>query len=190
MPSEVDSCPAACAIAGSSAAGPGVAYRLWYDLRDHGLRYVVFLAVRKAIGLIRRALGQHHSPTRRGVEDSVALKPGDEIYVRSLSEVRATLDANGSNRGLAFLPQMEDFCGRRMRVRSRLNRLYLEESRRMRRLRGTVLLEEAYCDGAGLGCERSCFLFWREEWLRRVDDVPDGETREADPVTCVQSVGD
>ncbi len=25
------------------------------------------------------------------------------------------------------------------------------------------------CDGDGVGCDRSCFFFWRETWLKKVD---------------------
>jgi hypothetical protein len=36
----------------------------------------------------------------------------------------------------------------------------------------TVLLDGVMCDGTEHGgCDRSCFLFWREEWLKRVTPV-------------------
>jgi hypothetical protein len=45
----------------------------------------------------------------------------------------------------------------------------LEGSGELRKLQNTVLLEGVMCDGI-FGCDRSCFQFWREAWLRRVPD--------------------
>jgi hypothetical protein len=34
----------------------------------------------------------------------------------------------------------------------------------------TVFLEGVYCDGKRHNdCDRSCLLFWREAWLKRVE---------------------
>jgi len=40
------------------------------------------------------------------------------------------------------------------------------QQRRM--IKNTVLLESTYCQGKNFNCDRSCFLFWKEVWLRRV----------------------
>jgi hypothetical protein len=34
-----------------------------------------------------------------------------------------------------------------------------------------VLLEAVYCPGITFRCDRSCFLFWKEVWLRRATAV-------------------
>jgi hypothetical protein len=90
--------------------------------------------------------------------------------VRSLREIEATLDAKGALRGLSFMPEMEQYCGRRLRVSKRVNRIMMESTGELRRLTvPTVLLEGAVCDGtAHRGCDRSCPCFWREQWLKRV----------------------
>ena len=50
---------------------------------------------------------------------------------------------------------------------------HVECTRRMLRIRNTVILDEVYCeppaDGSDdyAGCHRTCFLFWKEAWLER-----------------------
>jgi hypothetical protein len=101
-------------------------------------------------------------------ETVLALQPGEFVEVKSDSEIAATLDARGTLRGLAFLPAMRPFCGKRFVVLRRVERIYLEESAKTRKMKSTVLLNGAMCDGLLMGCDRSCFFYWREDWLRRV----------------------
>ncbi len=68
-------------------------------------------------------------------------------------------------------------CGRRFRVQRRLERMFLEESQQVRSLKHTVLLAGVHCGGDGIGCDRQCFYFWREAWLRRVPPESIGEHR-------------
>jgi hypothetical protein len=45
----------------------------------------------------------------------------------------------------------------------------------MLRVRDVVILDEVFCqppreiESDYAGCDRSCFLFWKEDWLERVD---------------------
>ena len=71
---------------------------------------------------------------------------------------------------MAFVPvEMLVHCGRQYRVLKRVEKIFLEESRQNRKLKNTVLLEGVQCQGIGLDCDRSCFLFWREAWLKKID---------------------
>jgi hypothetical protein len=99
--------------------------------------------------------------------------PGEWVEVRSEQEIAATLDSRGKNHGLFFLPEMSSFCGRRLRVYKRLERIFLEESQQVRTLKHTVLLSGSVCHGVGYGCDRSCLYYWREAWLKRADPVQD-----------------
>ena len=100
----------------------------------------------------------------------LSLQPGEWVQVRSEEEIRATLDHQGKHRGMAFVPtEMLVHCGRQYRVLKRVERIFLEESKTNRKLKNTVLLEGAHCQGIGLDCDRCCFLFWREAWLKRID---------------------
>ena len=97
------------------------------------------------------------------------LQPGDWVEVRSEQEIRATLDDRERHRGLYFMPEMRKYCGQTLRVRKRVENIMLESNREMRRVKiPTVILEDAVCDGESSGgCDRSCYLLWREVWLRR-----------------------
>ena len=103
-----------------------------------------------------------------GYVETLALQPGDWVEVKCAGEIGQTLDSHGTTRGLKFLPDMLPLCGRRFRVHKRLETLFMEESRQIRKIKNTVLLEGVYCNGAGYGCDRSCFYYWREAWLNRV----------------------
>lgn len=94
--------------------------------------------------------------------------PGDAVRIRPLPEILATLDADGSLRGMPFQPEMIKFCGGDARVFRCLDKIYdYGRTKRMRRLDGCVLLSHMRCDGSAHdGCEASCYLIWRTEWLQ------------------------
>jgi hypothetical protein len=118
-------------------------------------RFPKFFKPRKRIGVIREKLN---------------LKQGDLVEVRSAKEILATLDSRFKLRGLTFTPEMMKFCGKRLRVYKKLDKIILEATGELRRIKSpTVLLEGVFCDGSAHGgCSRSCFCFWREEWLKKV----------------------
>jgi hypothetical protein len=97
------------------------------------------------------------------------LQPGEWVEVRSAKEIFATLDAQGKLKGLRFTPEMVKFCGKKFRVYKRLEKIILEATGELRKIKTpTVILEGVFCDGkAHGGCDRSCFCFWREAWLKR-----------------------
>ncbi len=109
------------------------------------------------------------APAQTQPEETLGLEPGELVEVKSREEISATLDRDRRVRGLCFLPEMSGFCGRRFRVHKRVERILLEESKQVRKLRNTVLLEGVMCDGGTIGCGKSCFYFWRECWLKRVN---------------------
>lgn len=113
-------------------------------------------------------------------QEELGLQAGEWVEVKSLPEILLTLDAESKLRGLEFLPGMREFCGKRFTVFKRMATLYQEESGQVRRLKNTVLLADVQCDGLLMRCDRSCYLFWREAWLRRVVDAegPDGAAPE------------
>ena len=107
-------------------------------------------------------------------EDVLNLRSGDLVEVKSEEEILATLDENKKNKGLLWMIGMRRFCGKKVRVYKRLERILLESTGEHRQLKNTVLLEDAVCDGLAFGgCDRSCFHYWRECWLRRVEDDRD-----------------
>jgi hypothetical protein len=101
------------------------------------------------------------------------LQPGDWVQVKSLDEIYQTLDEKKKLKGLFFMPEMEKFCGKKFRVFKRAEIIKLEPSGEIRKLKTpSVFLEGAYCTGEERNewCDRACFHFWREAWLKRVPD--------------------
>jgi hypothetical protein len=105
-----------------------------------------------------------------GPKPGMGLQPGDWVEVRTKEEIEATLDGQGKLRGLQFMPEMGKFCGKRLRVLRRVQKFKLETTGEMRNMRyPSYYLDGAWCDGEFHdGCERSCFLLWREEWLKKI----------------------
>jgi hypothetical protein len=105
---------------------------------------------------------------------------GALVEVRSEAEILATLDADGRLDRLPFMPEMLKYCGKRFRVlKSAHKTCDTIQKTGARRMDGAVHLEHLRCDGdAHGGCQAGCLLFWKEAWLRRVDDA---EAREPGP---------
>jgi hypothetical protein len=158
---------------------PGMLYvpsRILLNLKQRGLRYTFRATVKAQTAALRERLGlskQDETVTPRGDGDVLNLQPGETVEVKSLEEIAKTLDAKGRHRGLVFTPEMRQHCGKRFRVFKRLELMFDEYHKSQRRLKNTVLLEGNFCTGTGLGCDRSCFLYWREAWLKRVSDSQD-----------------
>lgn len=99
------------------------------------------------------------------------LKVGDLVEVRSAEEILATLDERGELESLPFMPEMLRFCGQRMTVHKVAHKLCDSLSLSgMHTMPRAVHLTDARCSGAAHGgCQTACNLFWKEEWLRRVE---------------------
>ena len=107
------------------------------------------------------------------------LQAGESVRVRSVQEIAGTLDADGRCDGMSYLDiVMNRYTGRTFTVRKRIEYFFDERNWKMRRLRDAVILDGVYCEPpieagvAWAGCSRSCFLFWKEAWLERVDSPP------------------
>ena len=103
------------------------------------------------------------------------LQPGELVQVRSAEEIRATLDDKGFNRALSFDREMLRYCGKTLRVKARVNRIVDESSGRMLRInKDCIILEGSVCSGeCSTGrwfCGREIYAYWREAWLRRVEE--------------------
>lgn len=108
-------------------------------------------------------------PVQPATGEVLALQPGELVEVKSIDEVLATLDPNRRHKGLRWMTGMRKYCGKQYRVYRRVERIMLESNGELRNMKNTVLLEDVMCDGRDFGaCDRSCFHFWREAWLRRI----------------------
>jgi hypothetical protein len=93
---------------------------------------------------------------------------GDEVEVRSLEEIRRTLDAQGCVDALPFMQEMERFCGERLRVFRRVDKIYdYGRTKGLRHLEDTYLLTGLRCNGSAHGgCQARCALMWKGAWLK------------------------
>lgn len=99
------------------------------------------------------------------------IEEGDWVVVRPWAEIQSTLDENKRCKGLTFMPDMESFCGKSFRVRKRVQAIFDERAWRMLKIKSTFLLDDCICEGRGMydkeGCDRCCYYFWKEDWLRK-----------------------
>ena len=100
------------------------------------------------------------------------IKPGDLVRIKSKEEIKNTLDRWNRLHGCAFMEEMWPYSGNSHRVYKRIERFLDERDYLMKKCNGIVILESVFCEGTrDFGpCDRSCFLFWREEWLEKLDD--------------------
>jgi len=96
---------------------------------------------------------------------------GDIVKIRSLEEIHTTLDGSGCLDGLPFMAEMARFCGQQALVFRCVDKIYdYGRTKRLRRLRRAVLLTGLRCDGSAHGgCQASCYLLWKEAWLKPAD---------------------
>ena len=95
---------------------------------------------------------------------------GQLVEVRSEEEISKMLDSNGKFDGVPFMPEMVKYCGTQARVYRRANKTCVEGDG-TRGMRDTVFLENLRCDGEFHdGCQRDCAFFWKEAWLKPVQD--------------------
>jgi hypothetical protein len=110
-----------------------------------------------------------------------SLKIGQWVEVRSKEEILRTLDCKGQLEEMPFMPEMFAFVGKRFRVSKSAHKTcdystpYPFHTRRLRR---TVHLETRCDGGAHDGCQASCLLYWKEDWLKPVGGREDSAVPE------------
>jgi hypothetical protein len=118
------------------------------------------------------------------------LRPREIVEVRTKSEIISTLEKDCTLEGLPFIAEMERYCGRRFEVLKVLRKIKVEvPGAGMRRIRNTVILKGAECNGQYHGnCNRTCILLWKEAWLKRVPNEPEHEQSTAtNPLPQIES---
>jgi hypothetical protein len=104
---------------------------------------------------------------------SPKLSVDEWVEVRRKEEILATLDSEGRLDGMPFMPEMFAFCGKRFRVYKRAHKtcdtVFPVRGRHVDR----AVHLETRCDGSAHGgCQAGCSIFWKEAWLKRVDEKP------------------
>ena len=120
------------------------------------------------------------------------LRPGDVVEVRAPAEILATLDNEASIGAMPFMPEMLQYAGKRFTVSRRVEKIcdtVSGSAPRSLRMRDTVLLDDLRCDGSAHGgCQAGCRLYWKEEWLRRVDPGDEHEARNGNAVAELEQL--
>jgi hypothetical protein len=100
---------------------------------------------------------------------SLNLQSGEFVEVKPLEGVRETLDQKPHNRGLYFTRSMSHLYGQRRKVDRKIEKIIVDGTGEMRKLRNTVFLQGELCECSCVefgGCPRSEFSCWRV-WFRR-----------------------
>ena len=162
---------------------------LWRELHygNVTLSKMLTTAWKMFLNILRRKTGRRPKPniqgrctTRTPAGKIDGLRPGDMVVVKSQEAIEATLNAAQRNRGLFFDIEMLPYCGRRMRLLQKVERIIDEKTGVMRRLPNDCwIIEGAVCTGYRsrnrLFCTREIYPFWREIWFERVED-PESES--------------
>ncbi|GAB2938843.1 hypothetical protein ACFMQL_15985 [Nonomuraea fastidiosa] len=101
---------------------------------------------------------------------TLGLRPGELVRVKSKEEILATLNEDLLNRGMGFEQEMARYCGKTARVQARVERCIDEKTGEMLTMKNPcIVLEGVVCAGVhSLNCPREFVPFWREIWLERV----------------------
>lgn len=108
-------------------------------------------------------------------DERTGLKVGEVVEIRGKAEIEATCDAMKRNRGLQIDEEMTTYCGHRFKVTNRVERIINEQTGEMMEFKNPcIVLDGVVCKGEysarRLMCPRRITAYWREIWLRRVDD--------------------
>ena len=145
--------------------------RIYLRLKPAGRRRIA--KARKMLFPIRQER-LNESKSNVIATNTTALQEGDLVEVLPFDDILKTLDENMCFGKTLFLEGMKQYCGKRFRVIKKLKTMIDEQSWRMVRLKDSVILENAICAAKGQydkeGCDRCCFYFWKEQWLRKVDE--------------------
>ncbi len=98
------------------------------------------------------------------------LHAGDRIRIKPTMEIGALLDNWNQYKNCAFMEEMWQYCGTEQVVLKSVERFLDERDYRVKRVKGIVILSGVTCQGTvDFGpCDRSCYFFWREEWLDKL----------------------
>lgn len=123
---------------------------------------------------------KHQIKVMQVVEISAAnnqLVAGDWVRVKSKADIQATLNRWNGLGGCGFMEEMWLYCGSTQRVRKRVAQFLDERDYVVKKCKHVVILENCFCNGTiDFGpCDRSCYFFWREEWLEKISSSIDSE---------------
>jgi hypothetical protein len=124
--------------------------------------------------------------------ETLNLRPGDLVQVKSHQEILETLSKKNRNHGLFFDAEMVPYCGSVRRVRARVERIINERTGAMMTFpRECLILEGAVCRARyserRLFCPRAIYPYWREIWLKRVEQTEQPQREISAPMEAART---
>jgi hypothetical protein len=151
-----------------------------FHLFQKTLRITAYRSQIRAYNCLQSWRGGAPYPFLRGTLDktpheTMDLRPGELVQIKSYEEILATLSKKNKNRGLFFGEEMVPYCGSVHRVRSRVDHMVDEKTGKIMKLPGECLILEgvvcrAHYSERRLFCPRNIYPYWREIWLKRVSE--------------------
>jgi hypothetical protein len=102
-------------------------------------------------------------------KEQLGLQSGENVVVKGVDAIKATLDQEQKNRGLYYDLEMTPYSGQSFPVERRIKRIIDEPTGRMITIPGDcILLKSVVCTGRyHRYCPRAINSYWREIWLTR-----------------------
>lgn len=123
--------------------------------------------------LFKEKTGEKSSISERTANKSKSARfqAGDIVRVKSEENIRTTLDHWNMLKGCGFMEEMRPYCNTAQRVLKPVGKFLDERDYLMKKCKGIVILDGVFCEGTkDFGsCDRTCYFFWREEWLEKID---------------------
>jgi hypothetical protein len=101
--------------------------------------------------------------------ETLDLRPGEVVRVKTKGAIEPTLNALNRNRGLKFDPELLRFAGGEYRVLTRVERLIEESTGKLIHLTNPSIILDGVTATAEYNafCAQNESIFWREIWLER-----------------------
>ena len=135
----------------------------------------LIMGTKRRIQVLFCRLGITQKKKDQIILEKADLVAGDWVRVRAPHEIKETLDKWNRLKGCGFMEEMWPHCGKEYRVFKRIKMFLDERDHLLKKCSGIVILENVLCSGtAKYGpCDRSCFYFWRDEWLQKIKKIND-----------------
>ncbi len=148
----------------------GLAEKLWQ--RRNRIKRILKRRWHYLMNIVSEKASMTKTVTSKAGTASTAapLQPGDLVRVRNREAIQATLNHWNQLNRCSFMEEMAAYCGTTHLVLKRVEKFLDERDYLMKKCRGIVILDGVFCEGTkDFGpCDRTCFFFWREEWLEKV----------------------
>lgn len=151
-------------------------FRRWWQFRNRLKRMVkrrMTYFVNVLSGKDKDKIEISASEKAKSLSKITTLEPGDMVRVKSKEEIQLTLNRWNQLKGCSFMEEMWPYCDTTQRVLKRVEKFLDERDYLVKRCGGIVILNGLMCQGTkDFGpCDRSCFFFWREEWLEKISQA-------------------